>query len=82
MDNLSRMFQKQKRKKKTNEKIEFTGCGKVIGNVIENAGKHLTQKEHYERLLNEEFPGNKENLILEDLVTGPQLQIDRVLNLP
>ena len=78
---------KNKRETKTNEKIEFTGCGKVIVEMpelvisvlrmITNAGKHLIQKEHYERLLNEEFHGNKGNLILEDLVTGPQLQIDK-----
>ena len=41
------------------------------------AEKHFAWKEHYERLLNEEFPWDKENLLLEDPVFGTQPQIDR-----
>ena len=33
-------------------------------------------KEHYERLLNEEFPQGKENLVLGELVIGPHPQVD------
>ena len=36
-----------------NDKVEVT---------LTDAEKHLTWKEHYERLLNEEFPWGKENL--------------------
>ena len=39
--------------------------------------KHVVWKEHYERLLNEEFPQDKENLVLEDPVIGPHPQIDK-----
>ena len=45
--------------------------------MLTDAEKHLTWKKHYERLLNEEFPLNKENLVLEDPVVGLQPQIDK-----
>ena len=45
--------------------------------ALTDADKHLAWKEHYERLLNEEFSWDKESLVLEDPVFGPQLQIDR-----
>ena len=32
--------------------------------ALTDADKHLAWKEHYERLLNEEFPWDKENLVL------------------
>ena len=38
--------------------------------VFTDAEKHLVRKEHYERLLNEEFPWHKRNLVLKDLVIG------------
>ena len=45
--------------------------------VLTDAEKHLAWKGHYERLLNEEFLWDKESLVLEDPVFGPQPQIDR-----
>ena len=45
--------------------------------ALTDAEKHLVWKEHYERFLDEEFPRNRENLILEDAVIGPQPQIDK-----
>ena len=45
--------------------------------ALTDAEKHLKWKEHYERLLNEEFPQGKENLIFEDLEIGPQPKIDK-----
>ena len=36
--------------------------------------KHLAWKEYYERLLNEEFDWDKESLIIDDPVIGPQPQ--------
>ena len=46
--------------------------------VFTDAEKHLAWKEHYERLLNEEFLWDQESLVLQDSVFGPQPQIDRV----
>ena len=45
--------------------------------ALTDAEKHLALKEHYERLLNEEFLWDKENLVLEDPVIAPQPQIGR-----
>ena len=45
--------------------------------VLTGAEKCLAWKEHYERLLNEQFPWDKENLVLEDPVIGHHLQIDK-----
>ena len=45
--------------------------------ALTDAEKYLAWKEHYERLLNEEFPWDKESLVLEDPIFGPQPQIDR-----
>ena len=42
-----------------------------------DAGKHLVLKEHCERLFNEEFPWDKENLAREYPVIGPQTQINK-----
>ena len=47
--------------------------GKCVKNdkgelAFTNGKKHLTSKGHYERLLIEEFPWDKENLVLEDSV--------------
>ena len=46
--------------------------------VLTDSAKHLLWKEHCERLLAEEFTWEKESLILEDPVFGPQPQIERV----
>ena len=45
--------------------------------MLTDAEKHLVWKGHYERLLNEEFLWDRESLVLEDPVFGPQPQIDR-----
>ena len=39
-------------------------------------GKHLAWKEHYQRLLNEEFEWNKEDLGVSNPIIGPHPQID------
>ena len=77
----------RKKVSKIAKQIEAENCDVVGDKCIKNdkgelaltdAEKHLAWKEHYERLLNEEFPRDKENLVLEDPVFGPQPQIGRV----
>ena len=46
--------------------------------ALTNAEKHLAWKDHYERLLNEEFPRDTENLVIEDSVIGTHSQIKSV----
>lgn len=45
--------------------------------ALTDTEKHLTWKEDYERLLNEEFSLDKENSVLEDAAVGPQRQISK-----
>ena len=39
-------------------------------------GKHLVWKEHYQRLLNEEFEWNKKNVSVKNPIVEPHLQTD------
>ena len=39
-------------------------------------GKHLAGREHYQRLLNEKFDWNKENLSVNNPIIGTNPQID------
>ena len=45
--------------------------------VLTYVEKHLAWREQHERLLNEEFPWDKENLVSEDPVIGSLSQIDK-----
>lgn len=41
-----------------------------------NQGKHLAWKEHYQKLLKEEFDWNKDNFSVNSSIIGPHPQID------
>ena len=45
--------------------------------AVTDTEKHLAWKEHYQRLLNEEFPWDKEGLEVDEPIIGPRPQIDK-----
>ena len=78
-DSRKKIFKFAKQMKAENCEVVGDKCVKDDKRelVLTDAEKHLAWKERYERLLNEEFPWGKENLVFEEPVIGPRPQVDK-----
>ena len=79
-DDRAEVFKIAKQMTASNRDVVGDKCvGNDRGNLAtSDQEKHLAWKEHYERLLNEEFDWDKDNLIVNDPIVGPQPQIDKM----
>ena len=77
-DHRDEVFKIAKQMKSTNRDVVGDKCVRDDKGVLATSDqdKHRAWQEHYERLLNEEFDWDKENLTFDDPILGPPPEID------
>ena len=73
------MFKIAKQMKGTNHDEVGDKCIKNDNGelAVTDDEKHLAWKEHYQRLLNEEFPRERDDLVYDEPIIGPRPQIEK-----